>query len=256
MKLTEALNITPGSVISLVGGGGKTSLMFALTGELAAGSRLVITTTTTKILEPSPDETPLLLLEKDAARLVELAAQNLEKYRHITLASERINEGKLKGISPEAVARLARLPGAPYVIVEADGARHLSLKAPGPDEPVIPASTTLVVPVAGIDALDKPLTEEHCFRAETAAGILGLPPGVTVTAGAIARLITHPQGIAKGSPAGAAIVPFINKIDMDELLSRGREIATLILAARHPQIQRVVLGAAQAAEPVLEVISR
>ncbi|MCJ7654933.1 MAG: putative selenium-dependent hydroxylase accessory protein YqeC, partial [Dehalococcoidia bacterium] len=61
MKFKEALDIRPGEVISLVGGGGKTTLMFALARELALGSGCVITTTTTKILEPSPSETPLLL---------------------------------------------------------------------------------------------------------------------------------------------------------------------------------------------------
>ena len=41
MKFTEALNIKPGEVISLVGGGGKTTLMFALARELAAGGSAV-----------------------------------------------------------------------------------------------------------------------------------------------------------------------------------------------------------------------
>jgi probable selenium-dependent hydroxylase accessory protein YqeC len=65
MTLKEALDIRPGEVISLVGGGGKTTLMFALARELAFGDGCVVTTTTTKILEPSPSETPLLLLEAD-----------------------------------------------------------------------------------------------------------------------------------------------------------------------------------------------
>ncbi len=64
MKLKEALGIKPGEVISLVGGGGKTTLMFALARELASSGKTVITTATTKILEPSSTETSLLLLGK------------------------------------------------------------------------------------------------------------------------------------------------------------------------------------------------
>ena len=62
MTLKKAFNIKPGEVISLVGGGGKTTLMFALAWELASSGNCV-TTTTTRILEPLPSETPFLLVE-------------------------------------------------------------------------------------------------------------------------------------------------------------------------------------------------
>ena len=51
-SLKQAFNISPKEVISLVGAGGKTTLMFALARELASDKGCVITTTTTKILEP------------------------------------------------------------------------------------------------------------------------------------------------------------------------------------------------------------
>lgn len=253
MKLQEAFNIHSGEVISLVGGGGKTTLMFALARELAADHH-VITTTTTKVLEPSLDETPLLLVEKDEAYLLERLRQNMAEYRHITLVTERLSTGKLRGISPGTVARIAKLEAAPYIIVEADGANCKPLKTPAAHEPVIPLTTTLVIAVAGIDALGQPLTEANVFRAEMAARLLELPPGVPITADIIARLITNLQGIAKGSPEGATIVPFINKIDTAELLPRGREIAIHILEAKHPAIKRVILGRAKAVEPVIEVV--
>ena len=57
MTLTDALAIRDREVISLVGGGGKTALMFALGKELSSRLKGVILTTTTKIWEPvtSPD---------------------------------------------------------------------------------------------------------------------------------------------------------------------------------------------------------
>jgi len=256
MKLKKALDIKPGEVISLVGGGGKTTLMFALARELASPGKSLITTTTTKILEPSSTETPLLLVEADEEQMVKASLQNADKYRHITLASERLSSGKLNGVSPELVAKLAELNQVSYIIVEADGAARRSLKAPNPTEPVIPYHTSLVIPMVGIDAVGCRLTEEDVFRPEIVSRLLGLPLGEVISAEAIAFLITHPQGIIKGSPAQARIIPFINKVDLDEGLSKGRDLASKILAMRHPRIEQVILGQAQLPGPVVEVISR
>ena len=256
MTLKEALDIKPGEVISLVGGGGKTTLMFALASELASSGSCLITTTTTKILEPLPSQTPLLLLETDDEEMIRLLFQNVDKYQHITLVSERLASGKLNGISPELVVKLAQLNQVSYIIVEADGAARKSLKAPNPTEPVIPYNTSLVLPVVGIDALGCHLTEEEVFRPEIVSKLLGLPLGAVISAEAIAFLITHHQGIIKGSPSRARIIPFINKMDLDKGLSKGRDLAGKILAVGHPQIKQVVLGQAESVEPVMEVISR
>jgi probable selenium-dependent hydroxylase accessory protein YqeC len=108
----------------------------------------------------------------------------------------------------------------------------------------------------GVDAIGCRLTEKDVFRSEIVSNLLGLPLGEVISAGEIAFLITHHQGIIKGSPERARIVPFINKMDLDEGLSKGRELADKILAMRHPQIERVVLGQAQSPEPVIEVVSQ
>jgi probable selenium-dependent hydroxylase accessory protein YqeC len=256
MTLKEALRIRRGEVVSLVGGGGKTTLMFALARELASASSCVITTTTTKILEPLPGETPLLLLGKDDEELMRLFLDNADRYAHITLASDKLTPGKLAGIAPEFVAKLARLRQVSYIVVEADGAAHRSLKAPDPTEPVIPLSTSLVIAMVGVDAIGCRLTEEDVFRPEIVSSLLGLPLGEVISSDVIASLITHQQGIIKGSPEQARIVPFINKVDLDEGLSKGRDLAHKILAMRHPQIKQVVLGQARSPEPVTEVISQ
>jgi probable selenium-dependent hydroxylase accessory protein YqeC len=255
-SLRQAFDIHHGEVISLVGGGGKTTLMFALARELASSGKPVVTTTTTKVLEPSSSETPLLLLEADEKKLVRALLQSVDKYGHITLARDKLPSGKLTGVSSELIVELAELNRVSHIIVEADGAAHKSLKAPTLTEPVIPSNTSLVIPVVGIDAIGCRLAEENVFRSEIVSKLLGLPLGEVVSAEAIAFLITHPQGIIKGSPPQARIVPFLNKVDLDEGLSKGRDLASKILAMRHPQIERVILGQAQLPQLVVEVISR
>ena len=252
----EAFDIGHGEVISLVGGGGKTTLMFALARELASTGGLVITTTTTRIFEPSSSETGLLLVETDEEKMVRLLLQNLDKYRHITLAGERIASGKLNGISPELVVKLAGLDQVSCIIVEADGAAQRSLKAPNAAEPVVPYNTSLVIPIVGIDVVDCHLTEKNVFRAEIVSGLLGLSLGEVMSSESIAFLMTHHQGGVKGSPTHARIVPFINKMDLDKGLAKGRDLATEIMEMAHPRINHVVLGQAQSPDPVIEVVSR
>ncbi len=255
-SLKLAFNISSKEVISLVGAGGKTTLMFALARELASDKGCVITTTTTKILEPLPSESPFLLMAKDEEELLELFLQNAGRYKHITLAREKLASGKLGGISPELVMKLSNLVQASYVIVEADGAARRPLKAPNATEPVIPENTSLVIPVVGIDAIGRPLNEENVFRSEIASSLLGVPLDTIISAELAASLITHPHGIIKGSPSRARIIPFINKMDLDKRRLKGRDLASKILTVRHPQISKVVLGQAQLAGVVTEVIVR
>jgi len=256
MNLTEAFDIKPGEVVSVVGGGGKTTLMFALAREIASNGGYVITTTTTKILEPTPYEAPLLLLEPDEEELKRLLLENLGKHRHVTLTAGKLATGKLNGIRPEFVVELAGFSQVSCIVVEADGAAHRPLKAPNSTEPVIPFNTSLVIPVVGVDAVGCRLTEKDVFRPEIVSSLLGLQLGEVISSDDIAYLVTHQQGIIKGSPERAKIVPFINKMDLNKDLSKGRDLADKILSMRHPQIKQVVLGQARSLEPVIEVISR
>jgi len=253
MKLGEAFGIKQREVISLVGGGGKTTLMFALARELVSTEKFVVTTTTTKVFEPSSSETPFLLLEREESRILDLLPPYLDMYRHVTLSAEKLSSGKLQGISPELVAKLGEVNRISYIIVEADGAAGKPLKAPAQWEPVIPSNTSLVVPIAGVDALGCRLTDIDVFRPEIVSRLTGLPLGEVVSADVIAILITHPKGITKGSPAHARIVPFINKVNSDGDLSRGKTLASKILNMGHPQIDRVILGQAKSADQVVEV---
>jgi probable selenium-dependent hydroxylase accessory protein YqeC len=194
-------------------------------------------------------------MEADEEEMMRLFLKNAGKYKDITLASRRLASGKLRGISPELVGRLAGLKQVTCIIVEADGAAHKSLKAPNLNEPVIPANTSLVIPVVGIDAAGCRLTEESVFRSEVVSKLLGLPMGGIISVESIAILLTHRQGIIKGSPDRARIVPFINKVELDKDRRKARELAKIILAKGHPQIKAVVLGRAQSTEPVVEVIN-
>ena len=256
--LKEALGIRPKEVVSLVGAGGKTALMFALARELTEKGKVVITSTTTKIFPPSPAETPCVFVSNHEDEIIDFVLKNAGAKGCITIGSELLTDSrKLKGVSPLLFSRLIEQPQVSHIVIEADGASQRPLKAPNPEyEPVIPSCTTMVIPVVGIDALGSKLSEEQVFRSEIASRLTGVPLGEVVTAETIARLILHPSGLATGSPAEARIIPFINKMDLSPDRSAARNLAQEIFDAKHPRIDRVVLGQARLFPPVAEVIYR
>ncbi len=252
--LTDALGIEAKEVISLVGAGGKTTLMFRLAKELFLSKKNVVTTTTTKILEPTGEETNFLFIDPEEVKIRDFVQHHLDQYHHITVACERVGSGKLKGISPNLVKELWGLRGIDTVIVEADGAAGRSLKAPREEEPVIPPSTTLVVAILGVDGMERELNEENVFQPERVSKMTGIPIGERMKGEAIALLVTHPEGLFKGAPSSSRVVVFLNKVDIPSGMEKGKDISQKIFEKRHPQIERIVLGQLKKEPPVVEVI--
>ncbi len=248
MRLSKALAVNRGDVVSLVGAGGKTTAMFRLAGELTSQGWRVITTTTTMIWKHQASEHTIL--EPDRAILLEKAQLGLDKYNHVTLVSGlREAEGKLVGVESSQVNELAALPGVDAIIVEADGAKGLSLKAPAPHEPVIPSSTTILVPVAAVDAMGQPLDGQTVHRPELVAGLAHRPQGETITAEIICRVVVHRQGGMKDAPEQARFIPLINKVTAASLTS-ARGIARLLL--EEARVDRVLLGSVADEAPIEE----
>ena len=245
-----------GDVVALVGGGGKTSLMFRLARELTEGGNHVVTTTTTRILPPEPEQSSCVIIEEDEEKLFTLAREAFLDCPHITLARLKPDEDKFKGLLPETIDRLRNLKLAQYIINEADGAARQPLKAPNPTEPVIPSSTTLVVAIVGIEALGKPLAPDIAFRVEYISQLTGLKSGEAITSEAMATLLTHPQGIIQHVPEKARIVPFINKVHSAVEAAGALTLAEEILSRQHPQIERVVFGAIKSPEKPLTIVAR
>lgn len=250
--LREALGLRDREMISLVGAGGKTTLMFRLARELKLMGKSVVTTTTTKIFEPSSEETEALGVESDAEKLKVFAAKHIGPGRHITLASERIGGGKLKGLSPEAVHMLWALDEIDYLIVEADGASGRPIKAPREKEPVIPSASTVVVAIMGMEAVGAELDEAHVFQPERISKLTGIPLGGRLSEKAAALLVTHPEGLSKGAPSSARVVAFLNKVDLPGALGKARSLAQAILE-KGGGIERVVLGQVEKEVAVVEV---
>src|SRR5690242_17300935 len=162
VDLHEALAVRPGDVVALVGGGGKTSALYRLGRELAALGRPVVLSGTTRFTPPEAGEAPnLLILEAEhPAPLVEGGPWPC------TVATGHGNRGRFLPVRVEWVDQLHAAHPDWTIVLEADGSAMRPFKAPAAHEPVIPATATLVVTVAGIDAAGRPLDETHVHRPE------------------------------------------------------------------------------------------
>jgi molybdenum cofactor cytidylyltransferase len=275
MLISRALRLRRKEVIALAGGGGKTTLMFRLAAELAGGGSRVVTTMTTRIFVGQMALAPAHLIWQDEetrghgdaetrrdSPLPRLSAPQLDalhellsRFRHVLLAGGvLVEQDKVSGLPPELVDRIAQDRFVDAVIVEADGSRRLPFKAPADHEPVIPDRTTIVVPVAGMDVLGRALTPENVHRPQLVAALAGAAPGEPVTAEIVAAVLAHPQGGAKSAPAGARLIPFLNKVEDDAALASARVTAQILLA--NPRVDSVLIGSAASGDPVREVWSR
>ena len=270
MHLTTALRlneIDTKPIIALIGAGGKTTLLFRLGDELAAAGRQTLLTATTRHRTQQIDRAPFSVIGGDPFLLSQELPISLRGYRQVlAMAGAASEPGKLRGLSPETICRLSALADVDAMVVEADGSRERPLKAPADHEPVMPPCVTHVITVAGMAGVNQPLDSRSMHRPEIAAELTGLRLGDPLTPAAIARLLAHPAGGLKGHPAGVASFLYLNlasddagpEDEVDNRLAWAREIASLILGSpiAQPAYQAVLIGSAQAMEPVLEVHAR
>ena len=198
-------------VVSLCGGGGKTTLMYALARETKA---LVPTAlfTTTHIMPPS---------DADVVLSVPFSAEECRTaWREGKIASSGTflsEERKFGEPGEDAMRFLCREASA--VIIEADGARRLPVKFPAAWEPVIRPDTTHTVVVAGLSALGKN-PEEIVHRYALSKESVDLS-GVSLTEKQMAELLW--AGYVRFDP-----IFFINQADTSDLAQRGERICAML----------------------------
>lgn len=250
-SLRAALLLGQGGVISLVGAGGKTSLMFRLARDLSRAGETVLTTTTTRIRPPGQDQSACVITAATAEGILSQAAELLGEHRHITAACGLIpDQDKLAGLAPETVDRIWASGLFRWIIVEADGASGRPLKVPAVYEPVIPGATRFLIGLVGLSAVGKPLTEEWVFRPQMFSALTGLPLGAAVSEEAVAIVIAHEQGILKDAPGNSRRIVFLNQAGLPGGLASGKKICKHLQDRKAAGIRRVLIGQVQGEPPV------
>ena len=225
--LSQLIDLPARPLISIVGAGGKTATMYTLASELAQQGKRVITSTTTQIFLPERHETDTLIILPDIQTLLNALQSSWKGHRRITVASARNERGKLLGFLPNQYTLLLEQSAADAIIVEADGARHLMIKAPAEHEPVVPAETNIALLLMSADAINQPLNGEIAHRPERVAEVAGINQGDVLTSAVIARLMTSDRGGLKNIPEKARVYMLVTHAT-DEKMDAIREISGLI----------------------------
>jgi probable selenium-dependent hydroxylase accessory protein YqeC len=241
-SLVEALAIGAREHIALVGGGGKTTMMFALAEELKRRGKQVITSTTTKVWHREALQSEKVLLHGDDADWRSRRSEDLDGGGTLFVGRSLLDSGKVEGISPSLADEIYYDSRFHYLVIEADGSAGHPLKAPAEHEPVIPRSVTMVVALMGLEAIGACLDKATAFRIEEVKRITGLEPGSILTPSGLAKVFLHPAGVFKGTPEGARRVVFLNKRDLIEGNTEAEELADIVLADSMKKIHRVILG--------------
>jgi len=203
--LLSYLAVHPGMLCSVIGAGGKTSILMELARGLQQREHPVIITTTTKIWPPSH----LSLLLTDTVDGI--SSPQFPGSETAIVVGKRIGpDGKLYGLAAETVDALAAGDDRYVFLCEADGAAGRPLKAHGPCEPIIPLTSSLVLVVAGLDAIGRRLDETVVHRLERFIRITGLEAGDVIGPPHVAAAI---QAAAEHAPIGADVVYILNKAD-------------------------------------------
>ncbi len=214
-QVTETLNIQRGELIALVGGGGKTTTMFAIANALAGTS---VISTTTKMGADQHRGHALLISPDDT----DLAAALMTHQR--VVAWNAVEGTKALGITPETADRWHGI--ADNVVIEADGARRRAFKAPRPFEPVIPSRTTTLIACIGASALSR-VIQDACHRPMRVAAIAECRPGERLTPQRAAAVLLSDRGSRKGLPSGARYAVAICQVKPSEA-SFAAELAELL----------------------------
>jgi molybdenum cofactor cytidylyltransferase len=210
LTFARSLRLSISPSIAFVGAGGKTTAMFQLASELIPPILITSTTHIGKWQIPLADHHLIATFPDEISNI---------NFEGITLITGSIkDDDRTESIDPQlldwlhARATQKQLP----LLIEADGARQRSLKAPKSFEPPIPDFVDNVIVVSGLSAIDKPLSEETVYLSESFSKLSGLQLNRVITPEAIVSALCHPQGGLKNIPKDARRIALLNQADSPE----------------------------------------
>jgi molybdenum cofactor cytidylyltransferase len=231
-------------VISVVGGGGKSSAVFRIGLDLARTGHRAVITHTARIAAFQTQWAPAVV-EVEGDHLPWAQVEQALAAHSVCLLTGPVVGDRRAGIAPQQVDELAQrgcMLGLHAISVEADGSKMRPAKAPAEHEPVLPDATTLLAPVLGLDAVGGLIDQRLFHRAELVRSVLGLPAegDQRFTPRQAAQLLVHADGGAKAQPAAARLLPIFNKADTPLRLLLGRLSARTLAAQGQASLLTVI----------------
>ncbi|MDX1779535.1 MAG: selenium cofactor biosynthesis protein YqeC, partial [Thermodesulfobacteriota bacterium] len=207
---TLDIDLNENDLICFVGAGGKTTALFRLAKELKECEKRVLVTTTTAIYSPDESHCDEVILGR--AEDSDIMTERIDPCI-CTLGAEITAEKKLLGVEQHYITQLFTKKIVDYILVEGDGSRQRSVKAPADHEPMIPEGTTKAVGVVGLDVLGTKIGSSSVHRPEQFCRLTDKAIGDIIDGGAITKLVLKPEGLFKTVPELVRKYVLFNKAD-------------------------------------------
>lgn len=240
------------TLISLCGAGGKTSTLFWLAEYFYQQGKRVLITTTTRMFLPAPSHYRELIIETDPVRQL-TRCQALPDGPTLVALFSHLDErtGKVAGPDLRQIDLLKGQQRFDLILVEADGAHHKLLKVPALHEPCIPHQSDWVIALLGGAMVGANAEPAQIHRWAELQALCGIAAGEPLDWALFDRLLSHPEGVFKGTPPGARRIWFIN----GDYQNEASWLAELIkLQSRHPEIHAIWQGAVRESPPIRHLI--
>ncbi len=210
MDLVNRFRLSGSSRIALVGSGGKTTLMFQLAKDYQTR---VILTTSTHMAQDQLKGADHHIEVHDGGDIPD-PSENLQG-DVLLFTGPPVETNRVGGLDPELLENLLKLADSWNcpLIIEADGARKLPLKAPADHEPPIPHFVDTVITVIGLSGLGKPLNEKWVHRPEYFSRLVDLPLESVINSHHLVHALTSERGGLKNIPSRAHKILLFNQID-------------------------------------------
>jgi len=230
-SLSDALSVTEGDILTLTGAGGKTACLFRLGEEQQKGK--VLLTTTASMNYPDKEQVEEVYSETD----VEIPQPVPENGRTF-LYGKRRPEDKCGPVREEMIKAVST--GYDVTVIEADGSRGLPLKGYLASEPCIPDFASLNIGVATLRGIGKMADKTWILRWKEFQQMVGIRSGEEINERHIAKWISHPSGMFKGS-CGRKVL-FFNQVEKEAQMEQVDRVVGSLESHFRNQLFRIVAG--------------
>ena len=162
----QMFEIEKKDIVSITGGGGKTTLIFKLAEELSEIGKVLITTTT-KMHIPDKNRYDSMIIhsmKKNVSKENDRIEENREinkvlkkKKKQVDILTSTEDKFKIQGINEEILKEY--IGKYDYILIEADGAKEKIIKEWNLEEPIILSSSNKIVGITNIKALGKKIKD-------------------------------------------------------------------------------------------------
>lgn len=238
IELEKCFSWSKHEVVSVIGSGGKSSLIAYLSKNFP--DKKVLISTTTKVLLPEKEDYHILWLNPYCQDEKVLKGTNPAD---VMIAGDQLLMGGIEKLQmPKNTEFIQSFKQFGKVFLEADGSRSLLLKGWAEFEPVVLPETTMTIGVIPLSAIGKPMTKEFIHRLSLWLKLVEKDEegGRFISKENIVQMITHENGLWKEAKGDQVL--YLNQVESEQQLELAKRIVEDLPEGFKEKISRIIAG--------------